>query len=134
MNKILILFSMCFLLIVQVPVNAMEAEGYVSPEVNVQYANISSIHCTISSRNGKVYPSVLVRGKKDYDMKVTLVLQKKKGNAWTNVSKWSKSNDGRRIEISKSASCTKGTIYRAVCNVTVNAENVQKISGSVQGR
>ena len=60
-----------------------------------------SINCSISSKSGKVNPSVLVRGKKSYDMNVTLILQKKNGTSWTNVTKWTAHSYGTRMEINK---------------------------------
>ena len=134
MKKVLIfVITWCFVLSPMM-ISAEEIDVYIPPDNNIQYINISSINCSISSKSGKVNPSVLVRGKKSYDMNVTLILQEKNGTSWTNVTKWTAHSYGTRMEINKSMNCTKGITYRAVCNVKVNNEVVQKSSGSVIGK
>lgn len=52
-----------------------------------------------------------------------MILQRKDGDSWTRVQKWTKEGTGRQI-LTKSIAVTKGRKYRMKYTVTVGSETI----------
>lgn len=134
MKKVITIFMLLVFAVSSTAVSAKETDYYTPTEQIEEYSYISEVNCSISSNNGKIYPSAFVKGKGSYNTSITLTLQVKSGDSWTNVTKWKESKQGTHISINKSYSCTKGKLYRAVCKAVVNNESVEKFSQNIIGR
>ena len=54
---------------------------------------------------------------------IKMILQRKDGDSWTRVQKWTKEGKGRQI-LTKSIAVTKGRKYRMKYTVTVGSETI----------
>ncbi len=92
-------------------------------EISPQYELTKEINASFSIVNNTAKLSMVINAPSSKKVNITMVLQRKDGDSWTKVQKWTKDGTGRQ-SLSKSITVTKGRNYRMKYTVTVGSETI----------
>lgn len=92
-------------------------------EISPQYELTKEINASFSIVNNTAKLSMVINAPSSKKVNITMVLQRKDGDSWTKVQKWTREGTGRQ-SLSKSMIVTKGRKYRMKYTVTVGSETV----------
>lgn len=92
-------------------------------EISPQYELTKEINASFSIVNNTAKLSMVINAPSSKKLNITMVLQRKDGDSWTKVQKWTKDGTGRQ-SLSKSITVTKGRNYRMKYTVTVGSETI----------
>lgn len=95
--------------------------------ISPMFVNVNSVSASLAFSGDTAYITGMVTGSSGVT-KITanVMLQRKNGSTWENVTSWSSTTNSSTMIISKSATATKGYTYRARLDVTATAGNTSE--------
>lgn len=87
------------------------------------YESAVNVSHSFSISGNKANLAVNVSAPSSKKVTIKMILQRKDGDSWTRVQKWTKEGKGRQI-LTKSIAVTKGRKYRMKYTVTVGSETI----------
>ena len=100
-----------------------EMNTSISEEIMPRYEEIRKLITTFDITGTIANLKVDVSAHSSKNVTIKMILQRKDGDSWTRVQKWTKEGKGRQI-LMKSIAVTKGRKYRMKYTVTVGSETV----------